>query len=135
MPFKLTAKGESILLFDPEGRLADEVTFGEQKSDEAMGRSNDKGVPTSLGKPTPGAKNESGIISPTKPIKLTFVSEKPFTFTFHGEDGVNYIIEQSADLRSWREVQTANGKGDLMRHTVPLGQGETATFFRVRVPN
>ena len=135
VPFKLTAKGESILLFDPEGRLADEVTFGEQKSDEAMGRSNDKGVPTSLAKPTPGAKNESEIISPTKPIKLAFVSEKPFTFTFQGEDGVNYIIEQSADLRSWREVQTANGKGDLMRHTVPLGQGETATFFRVRVPN
>ena len=100
-----------------------------------MGRSNDKGVPTSLAKATPGAKNESGIVSPTKPIKLVFVSEKPFTFTFHGEDGVNYIIEQSADLRSWREVQTANGNDNLIRHTIPLGQRETATFFRVRVPN
>jgi len=135
MPFKLTANGESILLFDPEGRLADEVTFGEQKPDVAMGRSADKGVPTALAKATPGAKNESEIVSPTKPIQLVFVSEKPFTFTFHGEDGMKYIIEQSTDLRSWREVQTTNGKDDLIRHTVLLGQVETATFFRVSVQN
>jgi len=133
--FKLTAKGESILLFDPEGRLADEVTFGKQKPDETMGRSNDKGIPTSLAKSTPGSKNESGIVSPTKPIQLALDSGKPFTFTFHGEDGVRYVIEQSADLRSWREVQTATGKNDLIHHTVPLDQAAKATFFRVSVPN
>jgi len=135
VPFKLTANGESILLFDPEGRLADEVTFGEQKPDVAMGRSADKGVPTALAKATPGAKNESGSIATTKPIQLAFASEKPFTFTFHGEDGMKYIIEQSTDLRSWREVQTTNGKGDLIRHTVPLGQAKIATFFRVSIQN
>ena len=74
-------------------------------------------------------------MSPTKPVQLAFDSEKPFTFTFHGEDGVKYVIEQSADLRSWHEVQTATGKSDLIRHTVPLDQAATATFFRVSVPN
>ena len=135
MPFKLTANGESILLFDPEGRLADEVIFGQQKPDVAMGRSDDKGVPTAMAKATPGAKNEGGSIGPTKPIQLALASDKPFTFTFHGEDGLNYIIEQSTDLRSWREVQTTNGKDTLIRHTIPHGQAETATFFRVSVQN
>ena len=100
-----------------------------------MGRSADKGAPTTLVKATPGAKNASGRIGPTNPIQLAFTSEKPFTFTFHGEDGMKYIIEQSTDLRSWLEVQTTNGKGNLIRHTVPLGQAETTTFFRVSVPN
>ncbi|MCP4741159.1 MAG: hypothetical protein GY871_02855 [Actinomycetales bacterium] len=48
---------------------------------------------------------------------------------------MKYIIEQSTDLRSWREVQTTNGKDDLIRHTVLLSQVETATFFRVSVQN
>ncbi|MDP7048474.1 MAG: lamin tail domain-containing protein [Verrucomicrobiota bacterium] len=135
VPFKLTANGESILLFDPEGRLADEVIFGQQKPDVAMGRSDDKGVPTAMAKATPGAKNESVSTGPTKPIQLALASDKPFTFTFHGEDGLNYIIEQSTDLRSWREVQTTNGKDTLIRHTIPPGQAEIATFFRVSVEN
>ena len=135
VPFKLTAKGESILLFDPDGRLADEVTFGEQTPDVAIGRSVDQGEPTALAKATPGAKNESKRMSPAKLIQLEFDSEKPFTLIFHGEDGVKYVIERSADLRSWHEVQTANGKGTLIRHTATLDQAETATFFRVNVPN
>ena len=129
MPFKLTANGESILLFDPDGRLADEVTFGEQKPDVAIGRSVDQGVPTALAKATPGAKNESERMSPAKPIQLEFDSEKPFTLIFHGEDGVKYVIERSVDLRSWHEVQTANGKGTLIRHTAPLGQAENSDLL------
>ena len=135
VPFKLTAKGESILLFDPEGRLADEVTFGKQKPDVAIGRAIDQGVPTVLAKATPGAKNERERMSPAKPIQLGFDTEKPFTLIFQGENGVKYVIERSDDLRNWHEVQTANGKGTLIRHTGPLDQAETATFFRVKVPN
>ena len=135
VPFKLTAKGESILLFDPEGRLADEVTFGKQKQDVAIGRAIDQGVPTVLAKATPGAKNERERMSPAKPIQLGFDTEKPFTLIFQGENGVKYVIERSDDLRNWHEVQTANGKGTLIRHTGPLDQAETATFFRVKVPN
>ena len=135
VPFKLTAKGESILLFDPDGRLADEVTFGKQKPDVAIGRAIDQGVPTVLAKATPGAKNERERMSPAKPIQLGFDTEKPFTLIFQGENGVKYVIERSDDLRNWHEVQTANGKGTLIRHTGPLDQAETATFFRVKVPN
>ena len=135
VPFKLTAKGESILLFDPDGRLADEVTFGKQKPDVAIGRAIDQGVPTVLAKATPGAKNERERMSPAKPIQLGFDTEKPFTLIFQGENGVKYVIERSDDLRNWHEVQTANGKGTPIRHTGPLDQAETATFFRVKVPN
>ena len=135
VPFKLTAKGESILLFDPDGRLADEVTFGKQKPDVAIGRAIDQGVPTVLAKATPGAKNERERMSPAKPIQLGFDTKKPFTLLFQGENGVKYVIERSDDLRNWHEVQTANGKGTPIRHTGPLDQAETATFFRVKVPN
>ena len=59
LTFKLDADGEAILLFDPEGRLVDEVTFGKQKTDEAMGRPSDNGVPKRLAMATPGLPNDS----------------------------------------------------------------------------
>lgn len=135
LPFKLTANGESILLFDPEGRLADEVNFGEQKADVPMGRPGDRGEPAALAKATPGAKNDGGgAAKPTQPIQLKLEAGAPMTITFHGEAGVNYILEQSTDLRTWREAHSATGEDAPIRHVIPLGQAQPESFFRVRTP-
>jgi hypothetical protein len=132
LPFKLTANGESILLFDPEGRFADEVNFGEQKADVPMGRPGDRGDPAALAKATPGTKNDGGgTPKPTQSIQLKLEAGAPLTITFHGEAGVNYILEQSTDLHSWREAHSATGKDAPIRHVIPLGQAQPESFFRV----
>jgi len=57
--FKLSANGESIALFDTDGRtLIDAVLFGPQKKDVSYGRSVDSGDTwRSFTKPTPGQAN------------------------------------------------------------------------------
>ena len=133
LPFKLDANGEAILLFDPDGRLADEVIFGQQKPDEAMGRPGDNGAPKRLAKATPGAPNDDGgNAKPTQPIRLKIDPGKPLTITFHGENGVKYRLEQSTDLRTWREAHSATGQGAPIRHAIPLGKAQPESFFRVR---
>ena len=123
------------MLFDPDGRLADEVIFGEQKPDETMGRPGDNGKPKRLAKATPGASNDdSGNAKPTQPIRLKIDPGQPFTITFHGEAGVKYLLEQSTDLRTWREAHSATGQGAPIRHVIPLGQAQPESFFRVRTP-
>ena len=135
LPFKLTANGESILLFDPEGRFADEVNFGEQKADVPMGRPGDRGEPAALAMATPGAKNDGGgAPKPTQSIQLKLEAGTPLTISFHGEAGVNYILEQSTDLRTWLEAHSATGEDALIRHVFPHGQAQPESFFRVRTP-
>ena len=135
LPFKLDADGEAILLFDPEGRLADEVTFGKQKADEAMGRPSDNGAPKRLGKATPGLPNDiSGAAMPNQPIKLQIDSGQPLTITFQGEVGVQYLLEQSIDLRIWNEAHRATGQRAPVRFMISPGQVQPKSFFRVRIP-
>jgi hypothetical protein len=134
LPFKLDADGEAILLFDPEGRLVDEVTFGKQKTNEAMGRPSDNGAPKRLARATPGSPNVSGgAAMPNQPIKLKIDPGQPLTITFQGEDGVKYLLEQSTDLRTWNEAHSATGQSAPIRHVIPHGQAQPESFFRVRI--
>ena len=56
--FRLNRGGEYVGLFDPDGQLVDEVTFGAQEADVSLGRLgtiSDRWVPFRF--PTPGAAN------------------------------------------------------------------------------
>ena len=135
LPFKLDANGEAILLFDPEGRLVDEVNFREQKPDVAMGRPGNSGDPVRLSKATPSATNDGvGGVKPTQPIKLQIDPGQPLIISFLGETGVKYLLDKSTDLRTWSEVYSTTGQGAPIRHTIPLGQAQPESFFRVRTP-
>jgi len=135
LPFKLDADGEAILLFDPEGRLVDEVTFGKQKVDESMGRPHDNGAPKRLTKATPGSPNDSGgAAMPNQPIKLQIDSGQALTITFQGEVGVPYLLEQSMDLRTWNEADRATGQTAPIRFMISHDQAQSKSFFRVRIP-
>ena len=96
------------MLFDPDGRLADEVIFGEQKPDEAMGRPGDNGKPKRLAKATPGAPNDdSGNAKPTQPIRLKIDPGQPLTITFHGEACLLYTSPSPRDKRQSRMPSSA----------------------------
>ena len=74
-PFKLSAGGEDIVIFDADGEIVDAVTFGEQQTDVSYGRTEDAaGHFTFLGTATPGANNfsQTGINdSPDRDDKWT----------------------------------------------------------------
>ncbi len=61
--WSLSADGESISIYDPDGKtLIDSITFGPQRTDAAMGRTSDGAAAWSLFVPgTPGAPNASPI--------------------------------------------------------------------------
>ncbi len=100
-----------------------------------MGRPSDNGAPKRLGKATPGLPNDiSGAAMPNQPIKLQIDSGQPLTITFQGEVGVQYLLEQSIDLRIWNEAHRATGQRAPVRFMISPGQVQPKSFFRVRIP-
>ena len=71
--FKLSASGESIALFDPNGTLVDEVSFGVQNSDLSFGRTTDGAATFQIFvNATPGASNNASG-TPTYPATITAI--------------------------------------------------------------
>ena len=71
---------------------------------------------------------------PNQPIKLQIDSGQPFTITFQGEVGVQYLLEQSMDLRIWNEANRVIGQTALIRFMISHGQAQPKSFFRVVIP-
>ncbi len=100
-----------------------------------MGRLNDNGAPKRLAKATPGSPNDSGgAAMPNQPIKLQIDSGQVLTITFQGEVGVQYLLEQSMDLRRWNEAHRATGQTAPIRFMISHGQAQPKSFFRVVIP-
>ena len=60
--FKLGKAGETCAIFDKNGALIDQITFGLQTKDVSYGRQNDGETPwVSFLKPTPGASNNADV--------------------------------------------------------------------------
>jgi hypothetical protein len=76
--FKLSAKGEDIILSDREGNEVDSVTFDKQKSDISCMKSGDSIV---FMKPTPAKKNGKSIDILERSQKPTFSLDGGFYFT------------------------------------------------------
>ncbi len=100
--FKLAKAGESIGLFDPNGRVLDFVTFGPQATDRSEGRKPDGSATVEvLTHHTPGAAN--GIDS-LQIQAITLLPPTGVTVTFHSIAGMTYQLEATATLESpdWR---------------------------------
>jgi hypothetical protein len=118
--FKLSAKGDSIGLFTPEGTRVDAVTFGAQKPDVSQGRLPDGpgGVVLFLKTPTPGAPNTAAD-PPVAPIAILDAvqdAEGGLTLAWASSPGVVYRL-QIAD-------QIPDGPWE------PVAGDVTATGFR-----
>ncbi len=107
--FKLSAKGESIALFDPNGQQIDAVAFGAQTPDVSEGRSTD-GAPQPfvvLPTATPGASNNP---AESNQINITaYLASGSVVITWNVSPGANYLIQYKNSLsEDWSQGTAAN---------------------------
>ena len=130
--FQLSAKGESIGLYAPDGEPVDLVTFGLQRADISQGRCpNGSTNITTLSTPSPGAPNQCALA--TVLIKSFTRTGDQLTLTWQTDAGQRYRIESKDDLNAaaWSLAspeQIANGA--VLSATVPILTNHQR-FYRV----
>ncbi|MEN6425681.1 MAG: lamin tail domain-containing protein [Phycisphaerales bacterium] len=88
--FKLSAGGESVALYDPERTLLDEVTFGEQVTNESYARFPDgDGSWQVCTTPTPGRGNDSDAVA----VVISEIMYHPYHKSLTPEDTAREWIE------------------------------------------
>ena len=108
-PFKLSAGGEQIGLYDQEGRLIDAIRFGPQLQDVAMARERERWRMTEL--PTPGRSNTIGT---GEPVLITEIMYNPSIEGQVPENLAEEFIEihnqgaEPVDMSTWRLVRGIN---------------------------
>ena len=106
--FKLSSKGESVVLFDPSGDVVDYLSFKEQTSDISFGRSPGNENETIYMLPTPKDPNNNGLKVLNRADNPTFSKESGFygdniTLSFEnisGNDKVYYTLDGSIPTES-----------------------------------
>jgi hypothetical protein len=109
--FKLSAGGESIGLFAPDGKTIDSVTFGPQQKDVSMGRSpNGSSNIQTLAVASPGSSN-SGIDPNALQFKAGAVSGGTITLNWNGAAGTSYLVQYKNNLgdAAWTDLRTVVG--------------------------
>lgn len=133
--FKLSAKGESVALFRPDGVLVDSMTFGQQTTDVSYGRLSTRPETwASFGTPTPSAPNAtpagSGVASvPTATHASGFYEAGTVT---------NFAAEAGAVVRFTRDGSLPTESSEAWR--APSALSETtviraAAFAEGAVPS
>ncbi len=99
LPFKISASGESVYIYAPDGHtLVNSMTIGKQKSDVSFGRTTDGATSLSFfAKPTPGKTNNTstgylGILNPPTFSQPAGFYGNPFTLTIASDDPAARII-------------------------------------------
>ncbi len=60
-------------------------------------------------------------------------NETTFTIFFTSNRGIRYVIESSADLTEWEQVQVIDGTGDTIEYISLMRPDDKAKFFRLRL--
>jgi len=129
--FRLSADGDRIGLFAPDGSTVDSVEFGAQLPDVSEGRSPDGGARIqALAVATPGASN-GGI----DPNALQFTSVRAagadISMTWNSQSGETYQIQYKANLgdAAWTTLRSVTASGASSTATDPAsGQRR---FYRI----
>ncbi len=129
--FRLSAEGDTIGLFAPNGTLVDSVTFGEQDGDESMGRVPNGGAEIqTLAVPTPGTANGG---TPAAGLRFSAVAAAngTLTMTWVSEAATSYRIEYKAELAdaAWTALTTVNATGASSTATDTINQARR--FYRI----
>ena len=132
--FQLSAKGEAIGLFAPDGTPIDTVTFGPQTTDVSEGRCPDGG-PNRIQQlqPTPRGSNRCIEIGPRLEWRLT--SAGMLHLEWDSVIGTSYSVEAVERLSAAGWTALAPGTpatGTRMTLEVPLDPGRDR-FLRLRV--
>ncbi len=133
--FRLSASGEEIGLFTPDGALVDSVTFGAAAPGTTSGRWPDGGDVFALVTATPGGLN---ILAPPTPPALPAIGASltpggDVELDFATELGRYYQGQASADLESWTPLGPRRpGFGDPLSITDPAPSGPRR-FYRIKI--
>ena len=127
--FKLTADGDSIALFAPDGSLVDAVTFGAQLGDRGEGRWPD-GNPRVhvMAPPTPGEPNRVLLIA-----TLTGSRPRSITLTWDGDPGAVYRLDWRDDLGagSWTPLGIVTAQTASVALTDTNAPPNARRFYRL----
>ena len=137
--FRLSAGGDSIGLFTPDGTLVDSVSFGAQSANQSEGRWPDGasgGGFFSQSAATPGTIND---LTPTGPIRLPspqlLDAGDGLLLEFDTEFGRYYVVQNSSDLSaaSWQDfTQIIAGTGGVIGVDLPAPDG-ARMFYRIAI--
>jgi len=129
--FKLSASGDKILLFAPNGNVIDSISFGQQKADVSEGRfPNGSSTIKALPVASPGASN-SGF----DPNQLQFTgisrSAGSISLNWNTQAGSRYAIQYKNSLSdaNWTDLRVIDGTGTTASTTDPTAG--TQRFYRI----
>ncbi|HVY71015.1 MAG TPA: lamin tail domain-containing protein, partial [Verrucomicrobiae bacterium] len=135
--FKLSADGEEIGLFAPNGDLVDSIRFGAQTNDVSEGRRTDgaDGPFVSFTTPTPGESNEGGPANGGG-LRITTIhaSATGIAITWNSTTGARYQLQTKQSLAdaTWTsigDVIVATGPASSASDAGAAGQGQR--FYRL----
>jgi hypothetical protein len=128
--FRLSADGDQIVLYAPDGSLMDSVAFGSIARDVSGGRLTDGGsITNALSLATPGFSNSgaSGGIAFT----AVAVSNSQVVLTWQTGNAANFTVQYKNDLSepAWTDLRTVVGSGGAASTTDTAGQRHR--FYRI----
>ena len=128
--FKLSADGESIALYAPDGSEVDRVDFGTQAEDFSSGvlagTDQESGILVSA---TPGSANSE---SPVAIDPKLAVNGFDFDLQISTSPGFEYWLEGSADLITWTHLQVITASSTSHSFTTSAPTNALQYFLRVR---
>lgn len=129
--FRLSADGESIGLYAPDGSQVDSVTFGPIARDVSGGRMPDGGaIASSLAAATPGFSNGGGNPGAIEFTTITR-SNGQVSLSWNGGTAQNFLVEfkENLDAPTWTTLRTVAGSGGT--GTTTDAAGSVRRFYRI----
>ena len=142
--FRLSRGGEYVGLFDPEGQLVDEVTFGEQSADVSLGRLAGSDRWVAFPTPTPGAANTTRpravpgapavVITPDSgrfagPMTVHLEAPLPGSTVYYTLDGADPTVDGQAYTAPLEVTETTVLRAVALRDGAPVSTVTTATYL------
>ncbi len=126
--FRLSAAGEQLALYTPDGTLVDLITFGGQTPDQSQGRYPDSAATTVFPVATPGKRN---ALTPDI-IAIVDAGAGISTVTFSTEPTHTYQLESTTDLATWT-TWGAPLTATAATTSANLPRSDARRFWRARI--
>ncbi len=142
--FRLSRGGEYVGLFDPDGQVVDEVTFGEQVANVSLGRLAGSDQWVAFSTPTPGAANTTQpraapgapqlIVTPgsgrfADPVMVQLVSPVAGSTVYYTLDGADPTVDGQVYTAPLAVEETTVLRAVALRDGVPVSAETTATYL------
>ncbi len=66
-------------------------------------------------------------------VRILSYTQSPFVFEFKGEQGRNYVVEATGDLKEWKLLKTLSGAGSDIKFTDTRKSIFEKQYYRVKV--